>query len=207
MCFGHPGTPEFRGFEVDLLAALASRLGSEFHYDSVGWDAALQRLQDGSLNMLCRGVTITHERQRVVSFSQPYFQTTLALVIAGNSHIHDASDLIGLKVGVRRATTAEEFLRLRCPAAAPVTFDGHAEAYRALTEGAVSAVVDHHPIATHFARSAATLRVTTELDGRILRYGMVFSRANERLRQAVNAVLSGLEVDGTVEQCRRRWLS
>jgi ABC-type amino acid transport substrate-binding protein len=207
MCFGPPGTPDFRGFEVDLLAALAGRLGSEFRYESVDWGAALQRLQVGTLNMLCRGVTITPGRRRVVGFSQPYFETTFVLVIRCDSRIQDASDLIGLKVGVRRATTAEQFLRRRYPAAAPITFDGHAEAYRALAEGAVSAVVDHHPIATHFTRSTESLRVAVDLDSAVLRYGIVFARDNERLRRAVNAALSGLESDGTLEQYRRRWLS
>ena len=207
LCFGRSGTPEFRGFEVDLLAVLAAKLGCEFRYESIGWGVAFGRLRNGSLDMLCRGVNITPERQRVVSFSQPYFETTLALVVRSDSHIQDSGDLIGLNVAVRRATTAEEFLRQHSPAAAPVTFDGHAELYRALTEGAVSAVVDHHPIATHFARSSASLRVATSLDRAILRYGMVFARANEPLREAVNGALAGLETDGIAEQYRRRWLS
>jgi ABC-type amino acid transport substrate-binding protein len=67
--------------------------------------------------------------------------------------------------------------------------------------------VDHHPIATHFTRSTESLRVAVDLDSAVLRYGIVFARDNERLRRAVNAALSGLESDGTLEQYRRRWLS
>jgi len=207
LCFGPPGTPEFRGFEVDLLEALAGKLGLALRCESAGWSTALAHLQEGRLDMLCRAVTITPERRRLVDFSDPYLDTELTLVVRRDSPIQSPGDLIGVDVGVRRATVAEEFIRKHCPAATVRTFDGHAEPYRALADRAADAVVDHTQIATYFARAEVGLRVSGALEGTDLQCGMAFALGNEPLRRAVNRALGELRAEGTWEGFRRRWLS
>lgn len=206
LCFGIPGTAEFRGFEVDLLTSIASRLGSSLQCESMGWETALERLFTDGLDMLCRGVTITPERSRLVSFSDPYLETGLVLALRRDSSIQGASDLIGLKVGLRRATVAEEFVRRGCPGATACTFDSHAESFLALSNGKVSAVVDHETIATHFVQSDNRLKVTA-IEGTRLLYGMVFGPANDSMRRAVNNALAQLRSDGTWQNLSDRWLA
>jgi ABC-type amino acid transport substrate-binding protein len=207
LCFGPPGTAEFRGFEPDLLEAIAGKLGSALRCEVVGWSDALVQLQNGQLDMLCRAVTITPERLRLVDFSDPYLETELTLVVRRDSPIRGPGDLIGLSVGLRRATVAEEFVRRNCPAATVRTFDGHAEPYRALADRAVDAVVDHTQIATYCARAEVGLRVSGPLEGTELRCGLVFATGNDTLRRAVNRALAQLRADGTWEGLRQRWLS
>lgn len=207
LCFGLPGTAQFRGFEPDLLEAIAGKLGLALRCEVAGWSDALVRLQNGRLDMLCRAVTITPERRRLVEFSDPYLETKLTLVVRRDSPIRDPGDLIGLSVGLRRATVAEEFVRKNCPAATVRTFEMHAEPYRALADRAVDAVVDHAQIATYFARAEVGLRVSGALEGTELRCGMVLAPGNELLRRSVNRALAELQADGTLEGLRRRWLS
>jgi polar amino acid transport system substrate-binding protein len=207
LCFGPPGTAEFRGFEPDLLEAIAGKLGLALRCQSVGWDQALAQLGNGRLDMLCRAVTITPERRRLVDFSDPYLETVLTLVVRRDSPIEGPGDLIGLSVGLRRATVAEEFVRKNCPAATVRTFERHGEPYRALADRAVDAVVDHAQIATYFARAEVGLRVSGTLAGTELRCGMLFARGNDPLRRAVNRALAELQADGTWKGFRRRWLS
>lgn len=207
LCFGPPGTAEFRGFEPDLLEAIAGKLGLTLRCERVGWSEALAQLQNDRLDMLCRAVSITPERRRLVDFSDPYLETELTLVARRDSPIRDPGDLIGLNVGLRRATVAEEFVRKNCPAATVRTFDGHAEPYRALADREVDAVVDHTQIATYFARVEVGLRVSAALEGTELKCGMVFAMGNDALCGAVNRALGQLQADGTRESLRRRWLS
>jgi len=206
LCFGRPGTPEFRGFEVDLLTSLGERLGLALRAESLGWESSLERLGDGSLELLCRGVTITPARRRVVSFSDPYLETSLALVVSRDSRIQSADDLIALNVGVRRATQAEAFVQDHCPAATPRTFQTNAASYAALSDGHVAAVIDHEPIARYFARTDTRLQVRTGWKGVALQYGLVLARENEQLRRTVNEALAGLRADGTWERHCRQWL-
>jgi polar amino acid transport system substrate-binding protein len=207
LCFGPPGTPEWRGFEVDLLGAIAGKLGVSLRCESAGWDTALAQLQTGRLDLLCRAVAITPERRRLVEFSDPYLETELSLVARRGSPIQGPGDLIGVVVGVRRATTAEEFVRTHAPAAILRTFDGHAEAYRALSEREVDAVVDHTPIVRHFVSLAPTLRVSGTLEGTGLQCGMVLASSHATLRSDINRALAALRSDGTWERHHRRWFA
>lgn len=206
MCFGAIGSPEFRGFEVDLLAAIAGKLGSVLRCAHIEWSAALAELQDSRLDMLCRAVTITPGRAGLVSFSDPYLETALGLVLRSDSPTRGLDELIGVRVGVRRATVAEEIVRTKCPAATICTFEAQPEPYRALTERTVDAVVDHAVMAGYRVRVEPDLRVTGPLEGTVLRYGMVFADGNETLRREVNQALAELRAAGTWERIARRWL-
>ena len=207
LCFGLPGTPDFSGFEVDLLFSIGAKLGLTLRCQSVPWLVALEDLQHGRLDMLCRAVSITPERRRLVEFSDPYLETALALVVRLGSAIQGPDDLIGIRVGVRRGTIAEQFLRTQCPAASVVTFDAQAEAYRALAEGNAGAVVDHHPIAAYFAQAVPGIMVARVLEGTNLHYGFVFAPGNQSLLRSVNLALATLRSEGTWDRLRRRWLS
>lgn len=207
LCFGLPGTPDFRGFEVDLLDAIASKLGVTLRCRSALWSKAFAELQSGRLEMICTAAAITAERCRVVDFSDPYFETELALVVRHDSPIRRREDLHNKAVGVRVATVAEEFVRGRCHPAVVRTFDLNVEAYQVLRDRGVDAVVDDRPIADYFARSVEGLGQASPLAGTGFKYGLVFARGNDRLRGAVNQALAELKADGTWEQFYRRWFS
>jgi ABC-type amino acid transport substrate-binding protein len=205
LCFGLPGTPDFRGFEVDLLEALAARLDVELRCRSALWSVALAELQAGQLDMICTAATITPARQRVVDFSDPYFETELALVERRASPVRWPADTAGKTIGVRVATTAEEYVRAQGLPAAVRTFDFNVDAYQALRDGQVDAVVDDHPIGAHFARTWDGLRLGAPLTGTGFEYGLVFAKGNARLRTAVNRALAALKADGESERIYQRW--
>jgi glutamine transport system substrate-binding protein len=207
LCFGLPGTPDFRGFEVDLLEALASQLGVTVRCQSALWSVALAELQAGRLDMICTAATITPRRQQVVDFSEPYFESELALVVRQHRPVHWPEGMAGKTIGVRVATTAEEFVRAERPPAAVRTFDFNVDAYRALREGEVDVVVDDHPIGAYFARTQEGLQLGPPLPGTGFQYGLVFAKGNDRLRSVVNHALAALKADGTRERLYQRWFA
>ncbi|MGH2598611.1 MAG: ABC transporter substrate-binding protein [Candidatus Rokuibacteriota bacterium] len=207
LCFGLPGTPAFRGFEVDLLEALASRLGVELRCRSALWSVALEELRGGRMDMICTAATITAERGRVVDFSDPYFETELALIVRRGETVRWPEGMAGKTVGVRVATTAEQFLRGQGLLVTVRTFDFNVDAYRALRDAEVDAVVDDHPIGSYFARSQDGLALGPRLAGTTFRYGLVFAKGNDGLRNRVNRALAEVRADGTLERIHQRWFS
>ena len=172
---------------------------------SAPWREILAELQAGRLDMICTAATITPERRRIVEFSDPYLETTLALVARGDSSIARADDLRGKTTGVRVATVAEDFVCERCHPGVVLSFDLNVDAYQALRDGRVEAVVDDWPIADHFARSVVGLEGAVPIPGTDFSYGLVFARGNDVLRSAVNRVLAALKADGTWQRFYRRW--
>lgn len=207
LCFGLPDSPDFQGFEVDLLRVIASKLRVTLRCKSALWSVAFGELQSGRLDMICTAVTITPQRRQLVDFSDPYFETDLALIVRRDSSIQYVHDLSGRTVGVRIATVAEEFVRGHCQAGAVRTFDLNVDAYQALRDRHVDAVIDDRPIGTFFAHSVEGLSVAPPLAGTGFQYGMVFAKGNDRLRRAVNQALADLRADGTWHRLYQRWFN
>ena len=109
MQFGEPGSDSYRGFEVDLMNALAERLQVQLHYRRAPWSSLISELRAGTIDFICGAATVTAERGTEVSFSRPYLLVSLAIV-SKQSVLPDRLGEIR-RIGVRDATTAQEHLR------------------------------------------------------------------------------------------------
>lgn len=203
--FGLPGSPEFRGFEVDLMHEVAHGLGLAARFHSALWSEILADLVAHRVDVVCGAATVTPERARVVAFSRPYLQIRLVLVTRVGESVDDLRDLGGRLVGVRAATEAERQLQARVPAARLRRFDLNTDQYAALANGTVDAVIDDAPIAGHFARVTPGLTVAAALPGTEGQYAFVVAPDNEALRAALDLVLAGLETDGTLARLAQEW--
>jgi L-cystine transport system substrate-binding protein len=206
LCFGLPGTPDFRGFEIDMLGDIAGRLGVTLRFTSALWSAILADLQAGRIDLICAAATITEERRLTVSFTDPYLESSLALATRSDDAGADPGQLGGRRVGVRVATVAEEYVRGHCASGRVETFDLNVRQYEALRDRDVDVVVDDAPIAAHFARSVAGLRLGPRIAGTAYQYGIVVAHGNDRLRTALNRALEDMRRAGVLEELQRRWL-
>ncbi len=199
---GHPG----EGFEVDLLRAIAERAHLRIRYESALWEQLVQRLGHGQLDMICTAATITEERKKIADFSDPYLDYELAIVVRRNDgSVAAVSDLAGKAVGVRVATTAEAFARRHCVASRLYAYHFNTEAYSALCEGTLHALLDDFPIAKGFAALQPDVRVATTIAGTKAQYGIMFRRGRNELKNTVNGALRSLRRDGTYDRLHQKW--
>ena len=187
------------GFDVDLTEEVASRLGLEVEWVRTDFDTIFTAVAGGQFDMVAAASTITEERQQTVDFSDPYYNSRQALVVAEGSDITSEADVgEGHVIGVQRGTTgkayAEENLDARIK-----TFTNAPDAFRDLEAGNVDAVVNDEP---------ASAEIISDFPGQILiaaaidtneRYGFAFSKDNPELTEAVNGALAEVIADGTYE--------
>lgn len=119
------------------------------------------------------------------------------------SRIHGPADLMGRIVGTLPGTAAAEYLQARDHGFVPVA--GQEDAFRALMEGRVQAIVYEAPTLQYWASrlGGGQVRVT----GPIFhpeRYGIVLPIGSP-LRKPVNTALLELMENGTYEEIRLRW--
>jgi ABC-type amino acid transport substrate-binding protein len=163
-------------------------------------------LRDGRVDMICTAATITEQRKEIVDFSQPYLDIRLAIVVRNGSSIKTLADMRDRIVGVRIATSAEDFLRRHAQAKAISTFDMNTEAYQTLQMGKVDAVIDDSPIAQAFATSTPGLQLAGTIPGTDAQYAMMFRKENDELRGVINDALTTIKADGTYADIHRKWL-
>lgn len=102
---GDGGEPE--GFDVDLIRAVAAEMGFAVNLVNTNWDGIIPSLLAGTSDMIISAMTITEERQKSVTFSDPYFEATQFVAVKEDSPIKTLEDLQGKRVGVQNATTGD----------------------------------------------------------------------------------------------------
>lgn len=204
LCFGVPGTPEFKGFEVELLHALSIRLERPPSFEVSLWTELLDRLESGHIDLVCTAATITPERERRFLFSTPYLRTQLVLICRRDRIVTELARFDG-RVAVRPGTPAETYATRH--GARLSTMHLNEEIYRALEEGSADAVIDDLPIGAWFAAQSPALHVGARLAGTDALYGLVCARDAVALKHGLDAALGAMFRDGTYAELYDTWLA
>lgn len=102
---------DWTGFEVDIAAAICAEMERECVTTPTAWSGIIPALNSGKIDMIVGSMSITDKRKKMVSFSDPYYQTGFAFV-APKSMTADIPDgLSGKMLGVQSATMAAKFAR------------------------------------------------------------------------------------------------
>lgn len=105
------------GADVELIGALAKKLGVEVELIDMQFDGLIDAVKSGQVDVLISAMTITPEREAKIDFV-PYLEMGSGiLVIMGNpKRIMRPADLCGKTVALQEGTTQIEALKsLRCP--------------------------------------------------------------------------------------------
>jgi len=104
------------GFDIDLVKAVAEKIGAEVEFVFFEWDALLTALSSDSrdFDFAASAMTITEERAETILFSNPYFVSVQALSVPADSPINSMDDIgDGFRVAVQNGTTGHIFASQR----------------------------------------------------------------------------------------------
>ncbi len=189
------------GFDVDLSEEIAGRLGLEVEWVRADFDTIFTAVAGNQFDMVAAASTITEEREEVVDFSGPYYNSRQALVVntAETPDIASTADVgDGDVVGVQRGTTGKDWAEENLtPQGAEIkTFTNAPDAFRDLEAGNVAAVVNDEPSSAEIIKDLPGLEIVEAIDTNE-KYGFAFSPENPDLRDAVNGALAEIVADGT----------
>lgn len=82
------------GFDVEVSAKIAEKLGVAPSYEIGEWDGLFAGLDSNRYDIVCNGVEVTDERAEKYDFSVPYAYIHTAIIVRGdNDTIHSFEDL------------------------------------------------------------------------------------------------------------------
>jgi polar amino acid transport system substrate-binding protein len=192
------------GFDVDLAEAIAEQLGLEVQWVRADFDTIFTAVAGNQFDMVAAASTITEEREQVVDFSDPYYNSRQSLVVntAETPDVASTADIgEGDVVGVQRGTTGKDWAEenLGTQGAEIRTFTAAPDAFRDLEAGNVTAVVNDEPSSAEIIEDLPGLEIVEAIDTGE-KYGFPFSPENPELRDAANTALAELIADGTYQQ-------
>lgn len=99
------------GFDVDSMNWIANKMGFKVKHEAMDWSSIVTSLLNKRIDMVCSGMSISPERQAVVTFSNPYYSIRKYLLVHADSGLTKEQILTGnKKLGVQSGTNEAQWL-------------------------------------------------------------------------------------------------
>jgi polar amino acid transport system substrate-binding protein len=196
-----------QGFEYELMQAIGEELGLEVVYlPPQNFDTIVASVAAGTkMDVGVSSLTITPERQKEVSFSDPYIDSNQAVVVLKTSTYTKVSDLANLRVGAQSGTTGADWVKENLPNATLITYAQTSEALAALQAGKVDAIVFDEPVAAWQVKTTYTNAKILEAIPTGEQYGIAVAKDNPGLLADINAALKTLRANGTFDRIYNKY--
>jgi polar amino acid transport system substrate-binding protein len=184
------------GFDIELMRLIAKKAGyDDIEIVSMDFDSLIPALEQGQIDVIAAGMTITEEREKRVDFSIPYWEADQAILVRVGSGFkpQKVEDLEGKTVGVQTGTTAADYLKgLVDEKGLNINikeYSSYVLAIQDLLAGRIDAVMVDTPVAKMFEKrykdklTIATIVKTGE------KYGFAVQEGNKELLEKINKAL------------------
>jgi len=196
---------EIVGFDVDILKAITDKLGVELDLQNTSFDGIIPGLQAKKYDLIMSAMTITEDRKKAVNFSDPYFDASQVIAIMeDNNEIKGVDDLQGKVIAVQLGTTGDLEVSEMKGIKEIKRFDTIPEAFIALQNRQVAAVVNDLPVTKAYIKEHPEVKVVGEALT-IEQYGIAFRKADTKLMEKINEALIELKQEGTYDKIYAKW--
>lgn len=200
-------TKNLTGFDVDLINAIADAENFKVEISTMPFDALIPAILTGSLDAGISAFTITDERKKRLSFSLPYIDAGLGIMINNKfkDTILSADDLKGRKLCAQIGTSGAMYSS-KVPNAQVTQFNSASETYLELRKGGCDAIVNDRPVHAYYMSTVIPDNVSL-LDGYISSesYGIVVNKSNRELLTLIDDGLKKIKEDGTYDKIYKKW--
>jgi polar amino acid transport system substrate-binding protein len=205
--FKKAGATEVTGYDLDIVHAVAKRLGLAVETVSLSSAERVPLIQQGKIDFAATSMTRTPERLKEVDFSAIYFVTPHAVIVRKDSGITSVHQLAGKKASSASTSTAGPNLKEAEPKVELVYVRDYAIAFNMLKEGKVDA----------FPTDETVLRAIVQQDGHPDDYlflsdftksrnvGFALKKDEARFKEAVNKALLDVEASGDAAKIFDAW--
>ena len=197
---------KYTGFDVQLWEAIAKQANLKYRLQPRDFNGIIPGLQNRNIDAALAGITIREDRAKVIDFSDPYYESGLAILVTeDNNAIKTSKDLENKTVAVKIGTATVDYMKNNVPSAKLKLFPNIDNAFLELATGRVDAVVHDTPNVQYYAQTAGKGKV--KVVGSVRSgdyYGIAFPKGSD-LVPVVNKALADLRANGEYDKLYERW--
>lgn len=207
-------TNKATGFDVDLITAVAQRMGLQAKIVTTKFNTIIDDLAAKRFDVVISAVTDTPEREQKVQFVQYFKAGESLLVLKGNpKNIKGTSDLCGMPVGVQNGTTEQTDLQTASdackkagkPAITVTVLQDQTAVVNLLATNRVVATYQDSPVTDYYIKQHPG---QFEVGGSVVsqaNQGIVIRKGDTSMFNAVRAAFNALKAAGTYHQLIMKW--
>ncbi len=203
----NPVTGQIEGFDIDVLRAVAQAIFGDpdkVELRVITTPDRLPRLQNHSVDIVARNMTINCDRWTQIAFSTEYYRSGQKVLVPLGSKVTGLGQLKGQKVCAPDKSTSLDKLR-QYGGVIPVPADTHTACLVLFQQGDVQAITGDDTVLAGLAAQDPYAKVV----GRAFTaepYGLGFNSKDVDLVRFVNGVLEQMRRDGRLTAAYDRWL-
>ena len=194
---------EVKGIDMDIAQAIADALGVELEVQNMNFDGALLAVQQGKVDIVAAGVSVSEEREEVMDFSVKYVDSKdVILVNKADPKVEESSAdaLEGKVVGVQQGNIADLWVSENASPKSVQRYTKFVQAAQDLLNGKIDCIVMDEAPALELVASNDGLEI---LAGDALfedSYAIAIKKDNEQMKAAVDAVITQLQESGQMDE-------
>jgi polar amino acid transport system substrate-binding protein len=211
----NPVSGKIEGFDIDMLRGVSQALFGDPNKVELKVITAAQRLpalEDGSVDIVARNMTITCSRWKEIAFSSEYYRSGQKVLVRlgekakGGGPITGIQDLAGRKVCAPNGSTSMDKLRTFTGVEA-VGADTHTGCLVLFQQGAVDAITGDDTVLAGLAAQDPYAEVVQAPAFTAEPYGLGVSQKHPDFVRFVNGVLEDMREDGRWTKSYNAWLA
>ncbi|HEY3514472.1 MAG TPA: ABC transporter substrate-binding protein [Kribbella sp.] len=198
------------GFDVDLLDLVAQDLGVEQGVVNIEWSQVTSgaAFQAKKCDMGMGAMTITPERQKAISITDPYMDATQVLMAKKDSGIKSLADLRGKKLGAQADTTGKAYADKNAQANGytVIPFNDLALQENNVKSGRVDAAINDNGVLYDYVKDNPDMGVVAEFNtGEQYGFGALKDGSGPKLVAKFNELLAKAKSDGKYNEIYKKW--
>lgn len=195
---------EIVGFDIDLINAVAKKMGVKVKVVGQGFDGLIPALISKKIDVIAAGMTVTAERKKAVNFTLPY-DNSANVIMARKENLKYASaaSLAGKNVGSQIGTVQEKIVQ-DIKGANSKAFNLYTDAAVALQTRQIDAMVVDKTVADQFLKTYPDLRITGTLAKN--EKAMAVRKDCGDVVNRMNAAIIEMRKNGELAAISKKWL-
>lgn len=211
-----PATNKLVGFDIDLLEAIAEKMGADVNWTESSFETLLAAIQTKRADVIISGMGDIPERRAAVSFVDYFNDPSVFATLPGNAAEFRREDaLCGKRVSVSRAGkpwldalenwNQEHCVKVGKPRAEMVFTYTQVEALLQMKAGRADAAVQSSVQLAYQNAQHGDQYVVIGKPLRPLTYGIGFAKDDLQFGHNLKAALTSVIADGTYMKLLRKW--
>lgn len=200
---------EIVGFDIDLAREVGNHLGIEVEFRPVVWETIAMSLNNGDIDMIWNGYTISDARKKEVTFSDPYLKNQQIIVVGPNSDIKSKADLAGRTIAIQAGSTSQDALEKDVAVFESLKevrkFENNVDALLDLKVGRVEAVIVDSVVGRYYTALHPEDYLVLDDSFKDEFYGIGMRKEDDTFVTAINGALKEMGQDGTAEAISIKW--
>ncbi len=203
---------KLQGLEIDFARQLGTYLGRNIRFVELKWDNQIKALEEGRIDIIMSGLTITPKRAYRVTFAKPYMRSGQLLLVRSTEAQRFSSGIYSLMgdkpaIGTIKDTTGDFFITQTINNAKITRYRTSKRAVEALISKQIDVFVHDAPIICHYAAINENAKLTPILQLATEEYlGWAVNKTDGALLQKLNDFITTGTEDNSLQTTIKRWL-